>query len=399
MSDAVFGEVLQLPGGSVRISGHLDTVRGTGVRPVRLPTRYWHRFPPEGAALRSIVSMASGVRLSCRTAATTLRLTVRCTRVDFGGVAGRVNGFVAEVRGRGVGRVTAPVDAVEHAEPFGTSSRIESLRDGSMLVFGALPPGEKDLTVWLPTGMIVDLIDVSGDEPVVADVPARHPVWLHHGSSISHCAEPDWPTSAWPVVAGGIAGLDVINLGFGGQCMLDPFVADAIAATPADVITLKIGVNIVGAHAMDRRTFVPALHGFLDRVRRGHPVTPIVVCSSILWPGSEDRPGPSDVELLDGGRVRCFTAGPLDHLEKGALTMTEARRQVAYAVSVRQAEGELVHYLDGLRLYGGDDVAMFVMPDSLHPDASLYEEMGRRFARLVFGPHGLVPRPTIGRVV
>jgi hypothetical protein len=238
--------------------------------------------------------------------------------------------------------------------------------------------------------MVVDLLDVTGDAPIDAAPPPCRLLWLHHGSSISHCAEPDWPTSAWPVVAAGIAGLELINLGFGGQCMLDPFVADAIADVPAEVITLKVGVNIVGAHAMDRRTFVPALHGFLDRVRRGHPTTPIVVCSSILWPGSEDRPGPSDVQFLDGGRVRCHTAGPMAHIDKGALTMAESRRHVAHAVAARQAEGENIRYLDGLRLYGPDDEPGFVMPDSLHPDAALYEEMGRRFAQHVLGPQGLL---------
>lgn len=37
------------------------------------------------------------------------------------------------------------------------------------------------------------------------------------------------------------------------------------------------------------------------------------------------------------------------------------------------------------------------LPDSLHPDANLYAETGRRFAHFVFGEEGLVSRSMLGR--
>jgi hypothetical protein len=111
---------------------------------------------------------------------------------------------------------------------------------------GAGGPGARAVTVWLPQGMIVDLLDLRADAPVIAAEPSHAPVWIHHGSSISHCVETPSPTGVWPVIAARTSDLSLINLGFGGQCMLDPFVADTIAATPADVITLKVGINIVG---------------------------------------------------------------------------------------------------------------------------------------------------------
>jgi hypothetical protein len=269
---------------------------------------------------------------------------------------------------------------------------VSEVSDGSVIVLGPLPAGDKTVTVLLPQGMIVDLLDVRGDDAVESAEPTGRPVWIHHGSSISHCADAELPTSVWPTVAAGLAALDLVNLGFGGQCMLDPFVADAIAATPADVVSIKVGVNIVGARSMDQRTFVPALHGFVDRIRQGHRDTPLVLASSILWPGSDDVPGPSGVEFLPSGGIRCFTDGDPADVARGALTLAESRRHIARVVEVRREAGENIHYLDGLDLYGAADVATHPLPDSLHPDAETYELMGERFAHLVFGKDGLVPR-------
>lgn len=177
--------------------------------------------------------------------------------------------------------------------------------------------------------------------------------------------------------------------------MLDPFVADAIAATDADVITVSVGVNLTGARSMDQRTFVPAFHGFIDRIRTQHPDTPIVVISSILWPGSEDVPGPSDVRFFDDGSMQCYSYGNAADIAKGALTLAESRRHLEYAVRVRAERGEAIAYLDGTRLYGESDVAEYPLPDGLHPDARLYQEIARRFTEFVFSDDGLVPRASL----
>ncbi|MFC6357164.1 SGNH/GDSL hydrolase family protein [Luethyella okanaganae] len=310
---------------------------------------------------------------------------------------GSRNRFLAQIDGVTVATAEAPVDRVLHVSITGEEATTTASSDSSLVEFGSLPLGEKTVTVFLPQGMIIDLLDVDGDAPVIAAAETGLPVWIHHGSSISHCVEPELPTSVWPVVSAAIAGLDVINLGFGGQCMLDPFVADSIAATPADVISVKVGVNIVGARSMDQRTFVPALHGFLDRVRQGHPDTPIVLASSILWPGSDDIPGPSDVEFLADGGVRCHTNGDPADIAKGALTLANSRRHVEHVVTMRVNAGENIAYLNGLALYGPADLLRHPLPDSLHPDTELYAEIGRRFAHIAFGEDGLVPRSTLGQ--
>ena len=87
--------------------------------------------------------------------------------------------------------------------------------------------------------------------------------------------------------------MELINLGFGGSALLDPFTARAIRDTPADLISVKIGINLVNTDLMRLRAFAPAVHGFLDTIREGHPTTPLLVVSPILCPIHEDTPGPA----------------------------------------------------------------------------------------------------------
>lgn len=393
------GEVVRLGDAEVLLEGHLDLDDSRGIRPLRLPRSTWAHFPPNGEILRVITANASGVRVRFTTAATTLSLTLRCTQLFFAELAGPVNDVVVEVDGEPVHVVRAPVTDVRRLSWTGDAATDEPLTEPATLEVAlgcAGGPGARAVTVWLPQGMIVDLLDLRADAPMIAAEPSHAPVWIHHGSSISHCVETPSPTGVWPVIAARTSDLSLVNLGFGGQCMLDPFVADTIAVTPADVITLKVGINIVGARSLDQRTFTPAMHGFLDRVRAGHPDTPIVLVSSILWPGSEDTPGPSDVEFFDDGHVRCYAAGDAADVARGALTMTESRRQLAEVVRVRAASGERIAYLDGLSLYGADDAERYTLPDSLHPDTELYAEIAARFSAAVFGADGLVPRAGLG---
>ena len=44
------------------------------------------------------------------------------------------------------------------------------------------------------------------------------------------------------------------NLGFSGSAMLDPFTARTIRDQPADLISLKLGINLVNGDAMRMRT-------------------------------------------------------------------------------------------------------------------------------------------------
>ena len=132
-----------------------------------------------------------------------------------------------------------------------------------------------------------------------------------------------------------------MNLGFSGNAVLDPFVARAIRDQPADLITLKLGINIVNHDCMRRRAFRPAVEGFLDTVREGHPHTPLVLISPILCPMVEDRPGPTEMDPTSPPEAPTFrTLGRPDELQEDKLSLRLIRRELSEVVERRQAAGD-----------------------------------------------------------
>ncbi|MFG1912054.1 GDSL-type esterase/lipase family protein [Kribbella sp. NPDC048928] len=234
----------------------------------------------------------------------------------------------------------------------------------------------RNVQVWLPHTAWVEVRALRASAPVVPAQPSGRLRLVHHGSSISHCSDADGPLGTWPVIAARALDLDVTNLGFGGNAMLDPFTARTIRGLPAELITLKVGINIVNGDAMSRRTFVPALHGFLDTIRERHPRTPIVVIGPIACPIHEHTAGPTEGDPQAKGRLR---ARPLADAA-GRLTLGAVREAVAEIVGKRRAYDGLLHHLDGRLLLADADAHH--LHDRLHPDAAGYRLMGERFAAL-----------------
>lgn len=250
--------------------------------------------------------------------------------------------------------------------------------------FTGLGPGEKLVELWLPHNEQIELIELSTDAPV-APAPTDAPRWLHHGSSISHGSNATSPARTWPALAARLGVVDLRNLGFGGSALVDPFMARVMRDTPADVISLKLGINVVNSDAMRLRAFVPAVHGFLDTLRDGHPNTPILLVSPIHCDIHENTPGPGafDPETFRPGQVRFVATGDT---AMGRLTLRVIRDALASIVEAR--DDEHLHYLDGTELYGPADAISHPLPDALHPDTATHELIGTRFARHAFGPGG-----------
>jgi hypothetical protein len=240
------------------------------------------------------------------------------------------------------------------------------------LVLGGDGTVERDVEIWLPPGETTRLVALTADAPVSAPSPVTDRRWVHHGSSISHGAGAASALGAWPMVAARAAGLDLVNLGFSGNAVLDPFVARAIRDQPADVITLKLGINVVNHDAMRLRAFVPAVHGFLDTIRDGHPTTPLVVVSPLLCPLVETTPGPTSLDPADPSVFR--TTG---HPSDGALTLTLIRSALRSVVAARSDSA--LAYVDGTSLYGWPDWDDLPMRDLMHPDAEAHRQIGKRF--------------------
>jgi hypothetical protein len=251
------------------------------------------------------------------------------------------------------------------------------------LRFDGLGNSMKHIQLWLPHNATVRLRSLRvSDGAAVAPTPDRgRPRWVHYGSSISHCMEPDGPTGTWPAVAARLADLNLQSLGLGGSCHLDQFAARTICDLPADLISLKVGINVVNMDSLKERTFVSSLHGFLDTVRDGHPHTPILLISPIVCPAAEDHPGPT---VPDARGVFGVIDRPAA-LSNGCLTLRRIREIIANTVDTRTALGDAsLHYLDGLKLFGDADLSD--LPDGLHPNAAGYQRMGERFHTLAFAP-------------
>ena len=165
--------------------------------------------------------------------------------------------------------------------------------------------GPAAVEIWLPHDCVVELreLRVTDGATIAAQTPTRRR-WVHHGSSISHCLEASHPTGTWPAITARLAGLDLQNLAFAGQCMLDPMVARTIRDLPADLISVKAGINIVNGDTMRERTFAPALHGFLDTVRDGHPTTRSRSSRRSSARSSKTIPGPRSSDETSGSTPR-----------------------------------------------------------------------------------------------
>ena len=255
--------------------------------------------------------------------------------------------------------------------------------EADTLLFDDLPAEPKTCELWLPHNAFVELHALVVDDgtsvyAAPADTRCR---WVHYGSSISHCMEADEPAGTWPAVAARLAGVSLRNLGFGGQCHLDQFVARTIRDLPdVDIVSVKTGINIVNMDSMRERVFAPALHGFLDTIREPKPDVPIVVISPIYCPSAETRPGPT----IPDGEGKFVTIDGFEQFRNGCLSLVRIREIIADVVDKRRSAGDsALRYVDGLNLFNADDA--HDLPDDLHPNSAGYRRMGERFAPVLDG--------------
>jgi len=364
------------------IHGALDfDTTAHGITPRRLPG--WTR-PQVPAFMEIMVTQPSGVRLEFATDASYIELDVCLTRMQMAGRPPRraVFDLVCDQElTHSIQEDSGNVLKVDLRRP--TQPELVS-GDGATLQFADLRKGMKQCQLWLPTSAAVELRGLRIDpgarfERFTGTPPLK---WVHHGSSISHCSEATSPTLSWPAVAASHAGVDLLNLGLGGNCQLDQFVARTIRDLPADFISLKLGINVVNMDSMRERTFTPGVHGFLDTIREGKPDTPILIVSPIFCPSAENHPGPTLPN--EAGKFETFSGN--EELRAGCLTLVWIRKILSKLVAARAPTDLNLHYLDGLALFGEADAVD--LPDDLHPNGPGYQRMGERFAALAFAPGG-----------
>jgi hypothetical protein len=347
-----------------------------GVRLHRLPA--WARAFAD-AQLTMAEAQPSGARLAFRTSATSVELEAIGTKRVYAGSPPRPDG---------VYDLVVDGDLVARASVAGGDTMTIDMMTGSAEVtlgpagrarFTGLSAGPKQVEIWLPHDETTELVALHTDapvEPLELDGRIR---WLHHGSSISQGSNATSPTGTWPAVAARRTGLDLTNLGYAGSALLDPFVARVLRDRPADLISLEIGINIVNTDAMRLRAFTPAVHGFLDTVREGHPEEPLLVVTPFWGDSHEAIPGPTMPDLSTG-ELRFVASGDPGDVATGRLTLQVVRAELARIVEQRAVSDPHLHLVDGLSLFGELDAATDPLADGLHPGPDAHLLIGRRFA-------------------
>ncbi|MFD9903974.1 GDSL-type esterase/lipase family protein [Streptomyces sp. NPDC059063] len=383
----------------------IDLLRGAievehtehGALPHRLPA--WARAQNTDGQLAMAESQPSGVRLAFRTRATAVELDTLPTKRVYVGAPPRPDGvYDLFVDGRLTGQASA-VGGNTLTIDMTTGTVEHQAGQPDTLRFTDLPDGVKNIEIWLPHNETTHLAALRTDAPVEPAPDRGRRTWLHHGSSISHGSDAASPSATWPAHAAALGDVDLINLGFGGSALLDPFTARTVRDTSADLISVKIGINLVNADLMRLRAFTPAVHGFLDTIREGHPTTPLLVVSPILCPIHEDTPGPCalDTSTLSTGQLRFRATGDPAERASGKLTLGVIRDELARIVAQRAADDPNLHHLDGRDLYGEADATERPLPDELHPDAATHRRIGERFAARAFTADGAFASPPASR--
>ncbi|MFD4421122.1 GDSL-type esterase/lipase family protein [Agromyces sp. NPDC058484] len=369
------------------------TPRG-GLLPRRLPA--WARAQVPDRFMVQTTAESAGIRLAFRTSASVLELDVLATRMAADESVQLPPSRYELTEDRAVVARASAVAGSRYVFSFERPLGYVVQGPPVTVRFTGLGGAERQFELWLPYTDEVELIAMRADAPVSRPSANEALRWLHHGSSISHGYRADSTTGTWPVVAALRAGVDLTSVAFSGNAMLDAFTARTMRDAPADLISLKAGINLVNGDVMRMRAFRPAVHGFLDTIRDGHPDTPIVVASPIWCEPVEESAGPT-VQDPSKAYEWSIAGGTRDDVVAGRLSLRSIRDALAEIVASRASTDPNLRYLDGLDLYGRADAERMPLPDNLHPGPDAQRHIGERFADLVLVPQtlaGIVDHPS-----
>lgn len=300
--------------------------REDGIKPWRIPFMDYSLYPPEG--IEGKAEICAGVRLRLRTDSTKIA-------VSFAPLA-----------------TAASLDCVADGQLYETLSLPVG---ATTALFSGLEEGIKELEIWLPqnTGMTITGLRIDAQAAGVP-LPDSRPRWITYGSSITQCVAASSPSRTWPAIAAANCGLNLTNLGFSGNCHMEPMIGRLIRDLPADFISICVGVNIYGASTLSPRMFKPLLIGLLQTIRDKHRETPLLVMSPIY------------------GTVRETELNSL------GFTLPLMREAIEETVEQLRERGDRqLYYQNGLNWLGPEDEAF--LTDGLHPGAEGYELLGQRF--------------------
>ncbi len=218
-------------------------------------------------------------------------------------------------------------------------------------IFTNLPSSMKRVEIYFSqkAAVIVKALQID-DGASAAPLQNNQPRWVTYGSSITQCSAAESPAQTWPAIVARNKGWDLTCMGFGGQCHLEPMVARVIRDLPADVISMCLGINVMGRNSLNIRTFRSAIIGMVSIIREKHVNTPLFLISPIYCPHRE-----TDENLV-------------------GMNLITMREEIQEAVNILISYGDSnLIYVDGLDIFG--EAFADKLPDHLHPNAEGYKIM------------------------
>ncbi|GHH97841.1 SGNH/GDSL hydrolase family protein [Neobacillus kokaensis] len=219
-----------------------------------------------------------------------------------------------------------------------------------------LPNHSKRLDIYLSQRYKVELkalwIDEDAEWSPINDTRKK---WITYGSSITQCYAAESPSQTWPAITAKELDLNLICLGYSGECQYEPMIARMIRDSDVDFIHLNASINSYNAATYNHRTFQAVLIGFIRIIRDEKKNIPIVLSSSIYGAHRETT------ENLVG------------------FTLVQMRDEVEEVVKIFRKNGDdYIFYVNGLDILGAEH--SHLLPDHLHPNAEGYKMMGQNFA-------------------
>ncbi len=228
--------------------------------------------------------------------------------------------------------------------------------------FTKLPKGLKHIELWLDHAYPVKFTKLLiNDNAIMKKSESPKYRWVHYGSSISHSVRAKTPSTIWPGIVALRENIHVTNLGFGGNCILDPIIGYEMSKLKADIFTLKLGINVHGGR-LNIRSFEPCIIGLIETLRQKHIYTPILLISPIVAPGYEDTKGLSEMSLSDMREILQLVVKNYNNLGD-----------------------ENIYYVNGLEIMGQEGLKY--MPDDVHPDGDGQFVMADNFIKNIINKY------------
>lgn len=317
-----------------------------------------------------VASQGSGVRLDFETDANQMSMSLAFDAVLWPGLPEVPVQVVVEIDGK---PQNYPLTNLRYLG-FPGFNRLGDLKFAEV-TFDLGESKSKRVTVWFPHNAIsyVSKIEINGEtKPFRSNAPK----WVHYGSSISHSGEANFPTGVWPVVAAKALDLEVVNLGLGGNALLDPYMTKVIQDHDPEFVSLKLGINSVNGASHTLRTFYPAVYGLIESLIEKKPNIKILLISPIFCPPHEEGFGPTVFDMQ--ARKATANPNPAPEMVPANLNLKRVREALEQIVKDLKSSGVNITLLSGFELLSEADAHL--LEDDLHPNSEGYQLMGNRFA-------------------